>query len=114
MSVRPISSFTVRMPNFAMIDLTSSAMKNIRLITCSGFPLNFFLNSLSWVAIPTGQVFKWHFLIIIQPDAIKDAVAIPNSSAPSIAAIATSLPVLMPPSVWTQIRPLSLFKTNVW
>jgi hypothetical protein len=38
------------------------------------------------VATPTGQVLRWHFLIMIQPAAISGAVAKPNSSAPSSAA----------------------------
>ena len=49
--------------------------------------------------MPTGQVFRWHFLIMIQPREINGAVAKPNSSAPSNAAITTSLPVFNPPSV---------------
>ena len=67
-------------------------------MTCSGVPENFLRKSGFCVAIPTGHVFKWHFLIIIQPDAIRGAVENPNSSAPNNAPITTSLPVLSPPS----------------
>jgi hypothetical protein len=52
----------------------------------------------TWVAMPTGQVFVWHFRIMMQPRAISGAVANPNSSAPSRAATAMSRPVFMPPS----------------
>lgn len=48
--------------------LTSSASMKKKLITCSGFPANFSLRTGSWVAIPTGHVFKWHFRIIVQPE----------------------------------------------
>ena len=42
--------------------------------------------------MPTGQVFKWHFLIIVHPKLIKGAVENAYSSAPSNAAMVTSLP----------------------
>ena len=51
------------------------------------------------MAMPTGQVLRWHFRIMMQPSVISGAVEKPNSSAPSIAAITTSRPVLRPPSV---------------
>ena len=75
--------------------------------------MKFFLKVLSWVATPTGQVFKWHFLIIMQPEATKGAVANPNSSAPNKQAMATSLPVFNWPSHSTTILSLRLFKTRV-
>ena len=40
----------------------------------------------SCVAMPTGQVFKWHFRIIRQPIVNNAAVPKPNSSAPRVAA----------------------------
>ena len=40
----------------------------------------------SWVAIPTGQVFRWQTRIMMQPIAISGAVEKPHSSAPSSAA----------------------------
>ena len=43
--------------------------------------------------MPTGQVFRWHTRIMMQPLAISGPVLNPNSSAPSNAAIATSRPV---------------------
>lgn len=62
-------------------------------MTFSGFPANFFLKTGSWVATPTGQVFKWHFRIMVHPITIKGAVENPNSSAPSKAATTTSKPL---------------------
>ena len=44
------------------------------------------------VAMPTGQVLRWHFLIIVHPMAMSGAVLKPISSAPRRAAITTSLP----------------------
>jgi hypothetical protein len=40
-----------------------------------------------------GMAYKWHFLIMMQPIAIRGVVAKPHSSAPRRQAIATSLPV---------------------
>jgi hypothetical protein len=51
-----------------------------------------------WVATPTGQVSRWQTRIMMQPDTTSGAVAKPNSSAPSSAAITTSRPVLSWPS----------------
>ena len=83
-------------------------------MTCSGVPWNFFLNCSFWVAIPTGHVFKWHFLIIIHPTETRGAVENPNSSAPNNAPTTTSLPVFKPPSTWREILFLNLFITRVW
>ena len=58
----------------------------------------------SCVAMPTGHVLRWQARIMMQPVAISGAVEKPNSSAPSIAAIATSRPVLSWPSVCTTMR----------
>ena len=33
--------------------------------------------------MPTGQVFRWHLRIMMQPAAISEAVEKPNTSAPS-------------------------------
>ena len=63
--------------------------------------------------MPTGHVFRWHLRIIMQPRVIKGAVAKPYSSAPSNAAMATSLPVLICPSVWSTTLERKLFITNV-
>ena len=48
----------------------------------------------------------------MHPIEIRGPVANPNSSAPKRHAIATSLPVLIWPSVWTTIRPLKSFITR--
>ena len=85
-----------------------------KLTTCSGWPVNFLRSSGSCVAMPTGQVFRWHFRIMMQPITTSDAVAMPNSSAPKSAAIATSLAVRIMPSVCTTIRPRRSFITSTW
>ena len=51
---------------------------------------------------------------MIHPIATNAVVATPYSSAPIIAAITTSLPVLIPPSVLKVILCLKLFKVNTW
>ena len=72
--------------------------------TCSGVPRKRARSSGSWVAIPTGQVFRWQTRIMMQPIAISGAVEKPNSSAPSSAPMTTSRPVFIPPSTSTVIR----------
>ena len=62
-------------------------------MTCSGWPVNLARRRSSWVAMPTGQVLRWHLRIIMQPAAISGAVEKPNSSAPSSAPMTTSRPV---------------------
>ena len=62
-------------------------MKRMKLTTCSGLPVNFSRSRGSCVATPTGQVFRWQTRIMMQPSATSGAVAKPNSSAPSSAAI---------------------------
>jgi hypothetical protein len=57
-----------------------------------------------WVATPTGQVSRWQTRIMMQPDTTSGAVAKPNSSAPSSAAIITSRPVFSWPSACTTMR----------
>lgn len=42
--------------------------------------------------MPTGQVFRWHFLIMVQPRTISGAVENPISSAPRRAPITMSRP----------------------
>ena len=51
---------------------------------------------------------------MIHPIAISDEVPIPNSSAPIIAAITTSLPVFKPPSVLKVTLCLRLFNVKIW
>ena len=73
-------------------------MNSIKFFTYSGLPLNLFLSSGFCVAMPTGHVSRLHTLIMTQPIVTSGAVANPNSSAPSIAAMATSRPVISLPS----------------
>ena len=87
MSTRPTISSTVRKPSSAMYSRTCSARKKKKLMTCSGCPVNRSRSTGSWVAMPTGQVLRWHLRIMMQPMAISGMVAKPNSSAPSSAAI---------------------------
>ena len=98
-SLRPISSFKVRIPNFAIYSRTSSAMKRIKFSTYSGLPAKRFLSSGFCVATPTGQVSRLHTRIITHPIVTSGAVANPYSSAPNIAATITSRPVINLPSV---------------
>ena len=67
----------------------------------------------SWVAMPCGQVFFWQARIMTQPSTISAAVAKPNSSAPSRAAITTSRPVLSSPSHCTVMRERRPLSTSV-
>src|SRR6202041_1857610 len=59
-STRPTISSTVRKPRLAMCWRICSAMKKKKLITCSGVPVKRARRTGSCVAMPTGQVFKWH------------------------------------------------------
>jgi hypothetical protein len=63
-----------------------------------GWPEKRWRNTGSWVATPTGQVFRWHLRIMMQPSTTSGAVAKPNSSAPSRAPMTTSRPVFIWPS----------------
>ena len=113
-SLRPTSSSMVRTPSLAMYSRSSSAMKRIKFITYSGLPAKRFRSSGFWVAIPAGQVSRLQTRIITQPMVTSGAVAKPNSSAPSIAAIATSRPVISLPSVSIRTLLRSPFKIRVW
>ena len=93
---------------------TSSAMKENRLITFSGLPSNFCRSVSSCVHTPTGQVLLWHCRTMMQPMATRLVVPMPNSSAPSMAAITTSRPVLMPPSVRSRTRWRRRFRVSTW
>ena len=70
--------------------------------------------SITCVAIPTGHVFRWHFLIMVHPKAISGAVENPNSSAPNRAPITTSRPVRICPSTCRTTLRRRLFSTRVW
>ena len=64
------------------------------------------------MATPTEHVLRWHFRSIMHPIVMSAAVAMPHSSAPSNAAMATSLLVFICPSVCTTILSLSPFATS--
>ena len=113
-SVWPTSSSKVRTPSWAIISRTSWAMNCIKFTTCSGSPTKLLRSCGSWVAIPAGQVFFWQTRIIMQPRETSGAVENPNSSAPSSAAITTSRPVFIWPSVSTTMRLRRLLSTRVW
>ena len=81
--------------------------------TNSGLPLNRSRSTGFCVATPTGQVSRWQTRIMMQPATTSGAVAKPNSSAPSSAAIITSRPVLSWPSTWTTIRSRNPLSSNV-
>ena len=112
-STWPTASSSVRKPSCASSSRTSSAMNMKKLTTCSGLPLKRARSSGSWVAMPCGQVFFWQARIMTQPSTISAAVAKPNSSAPSSAAITTSRPVLSSPSHCTVMRERRPFRTSV-
>ena len=63
---------------------------------------------------PTGQVLEWHWRTMMQPMAISEAVPMPYSSAPSMAAITTSRPVLMPPSVRSSTFSRRRLSVSTW
>ena len=87
-SARPTISLIVRKPSWAMISRTSCAMKRMKLTTCSGSPVKFLrrLRDPAWRRRP-GRCCRWQTRIMMQPSATSGAVAKPNSSAPSSAAI---------------------------
>ena len=86
-STWPIASRIVRKPSAASSSRTSSAMNSKKLTTNSGLPVNRARSSGFCVATPTGHVSRWQTRIITQPLTTSGAVAKPNSSAPSSAAI---------------------------
>mmetsp|Transcript_22651 Transcript_22651/g.65933 ORF Transcript_22651/g.65933 Transcript_22651/m.65933 type:complete len:200 (+) Transcript_22651:960-1559(+) len=109
----PTISSKFRYPRAAMCPRTSSARSQKKFITCSGWPENFLRSSGSWVATPTGHVFRWHLRIMMHPRAMSGAVEKPNSSAPRSAAITTSRPFFSWPSVWSFTRDRRSFSTRV-
>ena len=88
-------------------------MNSKKVTTNSGLPLNRSRSSGFWVAMPTGQVSRWQTRIMTQPDTTSGAVAKPNSSAPSSAAITTSRPVFSWPSACTTMRSRSPLSSSV-
>ncbi len=97
-----------------MCSRRSWATKRMKFSTYSGRPEKRLRSSGFWVAMPAGQVSRLQTLIITQPRTTRGAVAKPNSSAPSIAAIATSRPVISLPSVSTVMRERRLLSSRVW
>ena len=95
-----------------MSSRTSSAMKRKKFSTNSGLPVNFARSCGSWVATPTGHVFRWQTRIMMQPITTRGPVEKPYSSAPRSAAMTTSRPVFICPSVCTMMRSRSLFITS--
>ena len=91
-------------PRAARCSRTSSAMYSKNVSTNSGLPLKRARSSGFCVATPTGQVSRWQTRIMMQPLTTSGAVAKPYSSAPSSAAITTSRPVFIWPSVCTTMR----------
>ena len=112
-SARPTMSSILRNPNWAMMRRISSATKVKNRSTYSALPANFARSFGSCVAMPTGQVPKWHLRIKRQPRETRAEVPKPNRSAPSNAPMTTSRPVFICPSTWTTIRSLRPFKTRV-
>ena len=112
-SAWPIASSSVRKPSPARISRTSSAMYWKKVSTNSGLPLNRSRRTGFCVATPTGHVSRWHTRIITQPLTTSGAVAKPNSSAPSSAAMTTSRPVLSWPSACTTTRSRSPLRISV-
>ena len=95
-STRPTASPKVRRPSAARWRRTSSARCSRYASTCAGVAANLERSSGRCVAIPTGQVSRWHERTIRQPSASSSAVPNETSSAPSSAAATTSLPVFSP------------------
>ena len=86
-SAWPTASSMLRKPSAARCSRTSSAMYSKKLTTNSGLPVNRSRSTGFCVATPTGQVSRWQTRIMMQPDTTSGAVAKPNSSAPSSAAM---------------------------
>ena len=112
-STRPIMSSNLRKPNPAITRRMSSATKVRKRTTYSALPWNLFRRSGSCVAMPTGQVPRWHFRIRMQPSETRAEVPKPNRSAPSMAPITTSRPVRIWPSHCTRMRSRRPFNTSV-
>ena len=111
--MRPTMSIRRVKPSDARISRTSSAIWLKRLTTFSGEPENLARSASSWVQTPTGQVLEWHWRTMMQPSAIRLAVpTMPNSSAPSMAAMTMSRPVRIPPSARRVTRWRRLFRVS--
>ena len=82
--------------------------------TSSGVPANLARRSSRWVAMPVGQVSRWHWRAMSQPIATSAAVPNANSSAPSSAATSRSRPVWRPPSVRSATRSRRSLRSRTW
>ena len=89
---RPIISSMVRKPSSAMIMRSFLGDHEEVVDHVLGLALELLAQLGSWVATPTGQVFRWHLRIMMQPRQ-SAARCEADSSAPSSAAMATSRPV---------------------
>ena len=112
-STRPTASPKVRRPSTARWRRTSSARCSRYASTCAGVAANLERSSGRCVAIPTGQVSRWHERTIRQPSASSSAVPNETSSAPRSAAATTSLPVFSPPSTRRRTRLRNPSETSV-
>ena len=72
-SVRPVAAASDGRPSVASNCRTSAASSSKNRTTCSGLPRNFARNSGLCVAIPVGQVFRWHCRAMSQPSATRTA-----------------------------------------
>ena len=111
-STRPTASSSERSPSDASRRRTSSATNRRYACTISGVPPNFSRSSGRWVAMPTGQLSRWHERTMRQPSARRSDVPNAYSSAPSSAATTTSRPVLKPPSARSRTRLRRWFATS--
>ena len=64
--------------------------------------------------MPVAQLFRWQMRRYLQPSATMGAVPKPKLSAPSMAALTTSSPVLRPPSVCRRILSRRSLACRVW
>ena len=92
----------------------SSAIAVKKRTTASGVPPNLARRSSRWVAIPVGQVSRWHWRAMSQPMATRAAVPKANSSAPMSAATSRSRPVCRPPSVRRTTRSRRSLRSRTW
>ena len=110
----PTISPTDRAPTAASSRRRSSAIAVKKRTTSSGVPANLARRSSRWVAIPVGQVSRWHWRAMSQPIATSAAVPNANSSAPRSAATSRSRPVWSPPSVRSATRSRRSLRSRTW
>ena len=110
----PTTSPTDRAPTAASDRRRSSARRRKNATTISGVPVNLARRSSRWVAIPVGQVSRWHWRAMSQPTATSAPVPKAYSSAPSRAASSRSSPVWRPPSVRSATRSRRSLRSSDW